>query len=237
MATVTPIPPAAEPASVGRATRARVLGGLLGAGLGIAGMALLYALGTAAGFAAHPAFALVIGPDGIFSPTNGAPFVWVVPPLAAGLAGALLARRAARRARWAGVTMGYLTYALGIAIGPIFVLFLPSIGAEGGAGAVGILDAGLSLLIGIGVLWLIGAVALAPLLVVCAAAGVAWAAGLRALLPPIEEPIAPGTPGVAPEPGRGILSGVALIVIAGVLGFLWALLTTFLQILVDSQAT
>jgi hypothetical protein len=28
----------------------------------------------------------------------------------------------------------------------------------------------------------------------------------------------------------------ALVVIAGVLGFLWVLLTTFLQILVDSQA-
>lgn len=236
MATVTPIPPGAEPASVGHPARARLLGGLLGAGLGIAGMALLYALGTAAGFAAHPAFALAIGPDGIFSPTGGAPFVWLVPPLAAGLAGLLLAGRAARRAAWAGVTMGYLTYGLGIAMGPVFVLFLPSLGAEGG-GAVGILDAGLSLLIGIGVLWLIGAVALAPLLVVCAGAGVAWAAALRALVPAGAGGGGAEIPGLAGEPRGGLLSGVALIVIAGVLGFLWALLTTFLQILVDSQAT
>jgi hypothetical protein len=238
METVTPIPPAAGTVPVDAPVhrgRAALVGAVIGAALGLGGMALLVVVGTATGLAAHTAFALVIGPDGIFSPTGGAPFVWVVPPVAAGLAGALLAARARRRAPWAGVTMGYVTYALGIAIGPVFVLFLPSLeSATAGSGGIGVLDATLGLLIGMGFLWLAGAVALAPLLVVCAAAGVAWAAALRAVFPAsgAVRGVEPGSPGS----GRGVTLATALVVIAGVLGFLWVLLTTFLQILVDSQA-
>ena len=229
MATVTPIPPALDATGEPGSGRARPVAGLVGAALGLAGMALLYLGVTAAGLGAHPAFALAVGPDGIFSPTRGAPFVWLVPPLAAGVAGVVLAPRAAARRPLAGVTMGYLTYALGIAVGPVFVLFLPSLGsATAGMGAVGALDAAIGLLIGIGVLWLAGAVVLAPLLAVCVLAGVAWAGAVRAV---VRRPIP-----VAEAQGSPRLAAV-LVVVAGVLAFLWVLLTTFLQILVDSQAT
>ena len=229
METVTPIPPVAEVALGPSKGRARAVGAALGAALGLVGIALLAGVGAAGGVVTSPALALLIGPDGIFSLTAGAPFVWVVPPLAAVLAGALLGPRAARRLPLAGLTMGYVTYAIGILVGPIFVLFLPSLGTPGvGLGGVGVVDAALGLVFGLGVLWLIGAVALAPALALCALAGVVWAAGVRRLVP-----IPPGARPV--DPGRPPLLAAALVVLAGVLGLLWVVLTIFLQILVDAQ--
>lgn len=188
-------------------------------------------------------------------------FVWAVPPIAAGLAGALVAPWAAGRARWAGMAMGYVSYLLGIGLGPLFVLVLPSIGAPQavGSGAVSVLDSLLSIVFGVGVLWFIGAVILAPLLSACVVAGIAWAAGVRRVV------AGPGTatpPGLDPSAGarsaggqssgrraagrrsagdrsidRPVVDGplIAMVVVAGVLGLLWLVLVAVLQVLTDAQ--
>lgn len=225
------MPATAPPPSRVRPRRLRLIGLGLGVVVGAATTVALLVAGLASGIAAGASIAPLFGPDGIFAPDRGARFVWAVPPLAAGLAGAILAPRAARRPRWAGTTMGFVTYLIGIVIGPLFVLVLPGLGAAPtvGSSAASILDTVLSLVFGVGVVWVVGGVALAPMLAAFVLAGIAWAAVLRHL---VDGPSTVGPPSSRSD-ASPLIDGplIAMVVIAGVLGVLWLLLTTFLQLL------
>lgn len=223
----TPPPPATA-----RVGPVRLVGVGLGVAVGIAVLVLVLGAGLVFGLASGATFALLVGPDGILSPDRGAPYVWVVPPIAAAVAGGLVAPWAVRRRRWAGMTMGYVTYLIAILIGPLFVLILPGLGAGPtvGLSAASPLDSLLGVVFGVGLLWFIGAVILAPVLVVFVLGGVAWAIGVRRVVG--------ASPGNAPS-GRDDdpaidAALVAMVVVAGVLGVLWVVLTTVLQILVGA---
>lgn len=206
-----------------------VLGALVG---GIATAALLL-VGLASGIASGGSLDLLVGPEGIFSTDRGARFVWLVPPIAAGGAGAIVAPWAGRRVRWAGTAMGFLTYLIGIGIGPVFVLFLPSLGATPtvGTDTVSVFDSLLSVIFGVGVLWFIGAVILAPLLVACVLGGIGWAAALRRVIDGSDATAA------SPTAARPLVDGplIVMVVIASVLGLLWLLLVAVLQVLTAAQ--
>lgn len=215
-------------------TRVRLIGLLLGALVGAAVTALLLLVGVASGIAAGGSLDLLVGPDGLFAPERGARYVWVVPPIAASGAGAIVAPWAARRTRWAGAAMGFMTYLIGIGIGPLFVLVLPDLGAPPTVGSVAVsaFDGLLSVLFGVGVLWFIGAVILAPLLLACVVGGIAWAAALRGV---VGDPGAPAPPPAAPRP---LVDAplIVMVVVASVLGLLWLLLVAVLQVLADAQS-
>lgn len=224
-----PTPPL--PASA-RPRRVRLIGLALGVLVGTATTVVLLVAGLASGIASGASIAPLFGPDGLFAPDRGARFVWAVPPIAAGLAGAIVAPWAMRRPRWAGMTMGFVTYLVGIGIGPLFVLVLPSLGAPPtvGSSAMSVFDSLLSVVFGVGVLWFIGAVILAPLLVACVLAGIAWAAGLRR--------VAAGAGTVAPSRvDAPLVDGplLAMVVVASVLGLLWLLLVTVVQLLAGAR--
>lgn len=232
------MPSTPPPPSGVRPRRLRLIGLGLGGLVGLATTGIVLAAGLASGIASGGSIALLLGPDGLFAPDRGAPFVLAVPPVAAGLAGAIVAPWAARRARWAGMTMGYLTYLIGIVIGPLFVLVLPSVGAATvGSSAVSIVDGLLSVVFGVGVLWFVGGVILAPLLAACVLAGIAWAAVLRRVLGGQGTGLraVPGAP--ASTAAAPLVDGplIAMAVVAGVLGVLWLLLTAFLQLLSDAR--
>ncbi|MGK2849951.1 MAG: hypothetical protein ACSLFN_03460 [Candidatus Limnocylindrales bacterium] len=217
-----------------RPRRARLIGFGLGALVGAATTGILLVAGLVSGVFAGASFALLIGPDGIFAPDRGAPFALAAPPIAAAVAGAIVAPWAARRPRWAGMTMGFVTYLVGIVSGPLFVLVLPNLGVAPtvGSSEVSIFDSLLSLVFGVGILWFVGAVLLAPLLAACVVAGIAWAALLRRV---VDGPVsAASSPTAADTP---LIDGplVAMVVVAGVLGVLWLLLTAFLQLLANAQ--
>lgn len=220
--------------SAARPRRVRWIGFGLGALVGgLATVALLVA-GIVSGIASGSSIALLIGPDGVLAPDRGARSVWAVPPIAAGVAGAIVAPWARRRRRWAGMTMGFTTYLVGIVIGPLVVFVLSSVGAPPtvGASEVSIVDSFLGLVFGVGVLWIVGAVFLAPLLVACVLAGITWAALLRRV---VQEPASTAS---SPTSARTpLIDGplVAMVVVAGVLAVLWLLLTAFLQFLADAQ--
>lgn len=227
------MPPTLPLPATARLRRVRLIGLALGALVGTATTVVLLVAGLVSGIAAGGSIALLFGPDGIFAPDRGARFVWAVPPIAAGLAGALVAPWAIRGPRWAGLTMGFVTYAFGIGIGPLFVLVLPSVGAPPtvGSSAMSAFDTLLSLVFGVGVLWFIGAVILAPLLVACVLGGIAWAAGLRRVV------AGSGTVARSTSVDAPLVDGpfVAMVVVASVLGLLWLLLVTVLQVLADTQ--
>lgn len=226
----------APPPRPDTAPRARVglIGLALGALVGGIATAALLLVGLASGIASGGSLDLLVGPDGIFAPDRGARFVWLVPPIAAGVAGAIVAPWAVRRTRWAGTAMGYLTYLLGIGIGPLFVLVLPSLGASTvGTDAVSAFDSLLSVIFGVGVLWFIGAVILAPLLVACVLGGIGWAAAVRRMVggSAVVDDRRAGAP--SPVADRQLVDGplIVMVVIASVLGLLWLLLVAVLQVL------
>ena len=219
------------PASV-RPPRLRLIGLALGVLVGTATTVVLLVAALASGIASGASIAPLFGRDGLFAPDRGARFVWAVPPIAAGLAGAVVAPWAMRGPRWAGMTMGFVTYLVGIGIGPLFVLVLPSLGAPPAVGsdALSVFDSLLSVVFGVGVLWFIGAVILAPLLVACALGGIAWAAGLRRVVA--------GSGTVAPPRiDAPLVDGplLAMVVVASVLGLLWLLLVSVLQLLAGAR--
>ena len=99
---------------------------------------------------------------------------WAAGPLAAFVAGWLRSPRVVARRRWAGVVMGALTYVLGIVFGVIgLALIDPLVNGS----APGIADLAMSVMF----LPVLEAFALAPVLVVCIASGIVWAAALRLL--------------------------------------------------------
>ena len=180
-------------------------------------------VGRLTGLSEWSAFALVVGEDGVFSPTTGAPLAWVVPPLAAAVAGGITGPTAARHVAWAGTWMGFVTYAIGVVVGAV-VLVVPMLGGGTGFSAPepGSMSV-VTIVVGVVTLIFIGTIVFAPVLLLCVAAGAGWAAVVRRVV---------GAP-VPTDPGsRPIL---ALAAIGGVLALLWLALTTFLDILVQSQ--
>jgi hypothetical protein len=149
----------------------RLAGAVLGAIL--AAVAIVGAVRVDALLVANPEdspIAIVFGPDGISrGEPLGALLVWSVGPVAALIAGWLLAVPASRGVDGSGLWMGTATYVLAIGIAP--VVFLPSLVSEG-----------IESLRSIGALpfvWLFAGAALAPLLAVCLVAGPIWATILR----------------------------------------------------------
>jgi hypothetical protein len=207
-------PPPATP-TTGRP--ARLIGAAVGAVLGLATFALVILVGRLTGLAETPALAMVAGEEGILSPTGGAPLAWLVPPLAAAVAGALDGPAASRGVRWVGTWMGFVTYVVGVAIGA--VLLVGVLASETTTAS----SSPLGLLTGIPILLLAGAVVLAPLLLVCIALGIGWAAVLRR--------VAGGGAG-----GSDDARPVLLVAIVGaVLAALWLIWSFIISILVATQ--
>lgn len=223
MEPVTTIDPTGERSSAAAGRfGARLVGAVVGAVAGLAAIAVLFVLSRLLGVADSTAFALLVGEDGVFSPTAGAPLAWLVPPIAAALVGAGTGPTAARGAEWSGAWMGFLTYLLGIVIGAVLLVLVPT-GAL--TTAEGVSVGPINLLFGALVLAVVGGIIATPLLPLCVAGGVVWATVVRRVAPAAGD----ATPGSRPA---------LLIVIVGlVLGVLWVLLTTFLEVLVTSQSS
>lgn len=211
MDTVTPIGPSR-----------RMTGALLGAAVGLAAILVSWAVARVTGLHDHVALALIVGDGGVFSPTEGFLPVWVVPPLASGLAGWLLTRSAVEGTRWAGSAMGFVAYLIAVLLGATIVVAAVAGGAMSGPVIGSIVD----LVIGWLVFAVAGSVVVAPLLAVCVAAGIGWAILVRRLTS------GSAAAGTDPSPGWWL---PLMIVVAIGLGILWLLWITFLQILVDSQ--
>ena len=221
MEPVTTIDPAGAGATSSmRGLPARLLGALIGAVAGILAIAALYAIARVTGWGDWVGLALLVGEDGVFSLTSGAPLAWAVPPLAAAVVGAATAPAAARGVRWSGWWMGYLTYFLAILLGALVLVLVPT-GVVGSSADWSVSP--INLAVGMLTLAFVGAVIAAPLLILCVAAGVGWAALVRRLAP-IDGGADPGS--------RPI---IVLGAVAGVLAVLWVMVTTLLDILVASQ--
>jgi len=84
---------------------------------------------------------------------------------------------------WAGVAMGFLTYAIGVLIAPLAVFGPPLVGGDPSFGFdPGPVEMLGNLVFGLPALCAVAGIALAPLLLVCGAAGLVWATGLRSIL-------------------------------------------------------
>jgi hypothetical protein len=139
---------------------------------------------------------------------------WAVAPIAAGVAGFICASRTMAGRRWAGIAMGYVTYAIGLIVAPLAVFGPPSTGGDPSFGyQPGLLDLLGNLVFGLPAISMIASIALAPLLLVCAAAGMVWAFGLRAIL------VAGGA--TVGEPDHPTVDGWVLLAITAVLGLGW----------------
>lgn len=214
----------ASPATSGG--RIRTLGAAVALGLAAASMAGLWVVAASVGPTDVPILDLVAGPDGILSFAGGAPLIWLAPLVGAGLSGALLAVRAAGRRAWTGLLMGYLTYALGIALGTVIVVAMLLGDASGAAASPVAVAPGdlLSVIPGAIFLAIIAAIVLAPMLAVCAVAGVAWAAIVRRAV--VTEP-----DGTA-DPTAGSTALAAVLAIGSfALAALWAAAMWFLDVL------
>ncbi len=160
----------------------RSMGATLGALLGISAMGAVYVASTIPAVEAVVHVRAILDPDGFFGVGSMRP-PWAVAPIAAALAGFMCAPRTMAGRRWAGVAMGYLTYALGIFIAPLAVFGPPWPGADPSFGfEPSLADVLTNVVFGLPVLSVIAGIVLAPMLVVCSAAGVLWAMGLRAIL-------------------------------------------------------
>ena len=221
MEPVTTIEPAVDadpvPATPATGGRARLVGALLGAVAGLVVFAVVILVGRVTGLAETPALAMVAGEDGILSPTGGAPLAWLVPPLAAALAGAIDGPAAARGVRWTGTWMGFVTYLIGVVVGAVLLVgVLASDTAD-------VSSSPLQLLTGLPILMLAGAVVLAPVLLACVAMGIGWAAVVRRVA---------GTPGATTDAARPVL---IVAIVGAVLGALWLIWSFIISVLVATQ--
>jgi hypothetical protein len=206
---------------------ARALGAVLGATLAAGLSALITAIGLAGSVTAPASIALILGPDGIFSPTTGAPGAWALLPAAAAIAGFALGPSAVDAVRWSGTTMGFLTYLVGVPLGATLLLG-PILDSSG----VGFEELGVGGLAGMAggfvILLILGAVVLAPLLALAMAMGALWARLVRATAPLAH---------IASDAAASSRSlPILLLVIVGVLiAGGWLVLTTFLDILAEAD--
>lgn len=115
----------------------------------------------------------ILGPTGFGVPDPlGTALAWAAGPLAALVAGWFQSPRVAARRPWAGLVMGALTYLLGIAFGVIGLAVIDPLVN----GSLAPLD---QVVISVMFLPPVGVFLLAPVLVVCMASGIVWAAALR----------------------------------------------------------
>jgi hypothetical protein len=205
----TPVSPAVTPSS----WYTRSMGATLGAVLGLGAMGALYGASAIPAVESVVHIRALLDPDGFLGIGAMLP-PWAVAPIAAGLAGFICASRTMAGRRWAGVAMGYVTYAIGLIIAPLAVFGPPSTGSDPFLGyQPGLVDVLGNLVFGLPAMSMIASIVLAPLLLVCAAAGIVWAFGLRAIL------VAGGA--TVGEPERRTVDGWVLLAIAAVLGLGW----------------
>ena len=221
MEPVTTIEPAVDadptPATPATGRPARLIGAVLGAVVGLVVFGAVILLGRLTGLAETPALAMVAGEDGILSPTGGAPLAWLVPPLAAAVAGAIDGPAAARGVRWTGTWMGFVTYLIGVVVGAVLLVgVLASDTAE-------VSSSPLQLLTGVPILILAGAVILAPVLLACIAMGIAWAAVVRRVA---------GSPSTPIDAARPVL---IVAIVGAILAVLWLVWSFIISVLVATQ--
>jgi hypothetical protein len=117
----------------------------------------------------------LLGPNGFgVADATGTALAWSAGPLAALVAGWFQSPRVAARRPWAGLVMGALTYLLGIAFGVVGLAVIDPL-LHGSLAPIGQVATSVIFLPVLGVFFL------APLLVVCMASGIVWAAALRLL--------------------------------------------------------
>jgi len=117
----------------------------------------------------------ILGPTGFGVPDPlGTALAWAAGPLAALVAGWFQSPRVAARRPWAGLVMGALTYLLGIAFGVIGLAVIDPLVN----GSLAPID---QVAMSVMFLPLVGVFLLAPVLVICMASGIIWAAALRLL--------------------------------------------------------
>jgi hypothetical protein len=189
------------------------MGATLGGLFGILAMGGLYAVSEVPTVESVLHVRYVLGPDGPAGALGTTALAWAVAPIAAAVAGWFNADRAVRGQRWAGARMGYVAYGLAILIAPIAVFaaasvatFDPSDPIEAVQGASGVVLMSMLFAALAGLL-------LAPLLMVCAAAGAVWAGAIRSVVGRI--------PPTADLPPPAAANGTTLALIATILALLW----------------
>jgi hypothetical protein len=200
----------------------RSMGATLGVILGLAAMGLVYIASAIPVAESVLHIRYILGPDGIAATSGTRLLAWAVAPVAAGMAGWISAPRALVGRRFAGVRMGFWTYAIAIVVAP-FLVFGPSLAGPGVIEGIerqpleslqSIVTSGpfvVAMIIGF------GAVILAPLLLVSAGAGAVWAAAVRWLTRGSGDP---GLRADIPETDTRLL-----VVMAATLGLLWLVVT------------
>lgn len=153
----------------------RLLGALLGAALASAVLVAGYVLGSIPAVERALGLRFLLGPNGFpIADPLGTALAWAAGPLAALVAGWIQSPRVAARRPWAGLVMGAETYLLGIVVGVIGLAVIdPLIN-----GSLAPID---QVAISVMFLPVLGVFMLAPVLVVCMASGIVWAASLRLL--------------------------------------------------------
>ncbi len=150
----------------------RPVGAAIGAVLaGVVLAAVVWFLGTSDG-SGPVGLAVALGSGSPFGNRPSiAPAIVVTGTVAAGIAGWLLARPAADSIEWAGLWMGAITYTTAIVLAPV-AYAVTSVTSSDGLDLTQTLGAA-------PIIWMVGSVLFAPLLVACFVAGPAWASMLR----------------------------------------------------------
>ena len=203
----------------------RSMGATLGAVLGLGAIGALYVATAIPAVESVTHIRAILDPDGFFAMGATLPPV-AVAPIAAALAGFVCAGRAMAGHHWAGVVMGFLTYAIGVLIAPLSVFGPSWFGADPFGLDPGPVEMLGNLMFGLPAIAAIAGIVLAPLLVVCGAAGIVWAIGLRAIL------VAGGA--TVGETERRVLDGRILFWGAVLLGIGWLLIGFPVLTIVDN---
>ena len=158
-----------------RISQQRLAGAALGSVLCGGLLVALYAAAAIPAIEGLVRVRYVLGPDG-FMPDGTLPHLaaWACGPVAAALAGVLLAGAAVRGERWAGPWMGVVTFLLTLLLASLIPDLTRLARGQASFGeAIG------QAVVGAPLMTLLAGALLAPLGAVCAAAGTAWAWVLR----------------------------------------------------------
>jgi hypothetical protein len=176
----------------------RNIGAILGALLGLVAIAILVALSSVPEIESVLLIRQVLSGSGAFPEGSIQPAMLAVPPLSAAMGGWLLAVRAIAGDRWSGAVMGATTYFVANLIGPIV--------AYGSAMEMSLFE----VIAGAPLIAIFASFLLFPILLVCFAAGTAWAAILRltARIPEAAAQSLPSRPfsGLLIAMGTGVLA-------------------------------
>ena len=204
--------------------RVRLAGALLGSVICAGLLAALYAAAAIEPIEGLFRIRYVLGPDG-FMPDGTWPHVaaWACGPVAAAIAGALLAVPAVRGERWAGVWMGVITFFLTLLLASLVPDVTHVIRRE-----EALADGVVAVLIGAPFMTLLAAGILAPLCVLCVGAGAGWAWILRRALTGSG---AATRSTLLPTTGRGLLIAIGVALAAA-----WLLLAPMVAMLFSPEA-